>query len=164
MKIFYYIFLILLAFCAVLLDTSFFSFLIIYNATILISLILLISMPLSGVRKGTVIYASFLILFFAVFSSLPVWFLLLQFMLIPLIVFYLNQRFALDQSKILVILAFVLCCVFFQLSLAVVSQDFSKQAFVSVISFTIINSIAGVIIFFIFRKMIKTISPFLEKM
>lgn len=164
MKLLYYIILILLAFFAVLLDTSFFSFLEICYATILLSLVILISLPLLNIEKGTIIFATMLIVFFSIFSSLPIWFLTLIFILIPSIVFYLNRRFAFDHSKLLIVMVFVLCSFLFQLGLAIISQDFSQQAFISVISFTIINTIFGVIIFYVFKFAKKFISPFLDRM
>lgn len=164
MKIIYYLSIIALAFFSSLLDTSFFSFLEIYYATVLISLGILISLPMLDIKKGTVIYATLLILFFSVFSSLQIWFLFLIFILIPLIVFYFNRRFALDHSKILIILVFLLCNFLFQFGLAAVSQDFSTSAFISVVSFTIINTIAGVLIFYVLKTVSKFISPFLDRM
>lgn len=164
MKLLYYILILLLAFISSLLDTSFFSFLEIYYATILISLGILISLPMLNIKKGTVMFATFLILFFTIFSSLEIWFLFLIFISIPLIVFYLNRRFAFDHSKILIILVFLFCNFLFQFSLAVVSQDFSIQAFISVISFTTINTIAGFIIYNILKTTKKFISPFLDRL
>lgn len=164
MKLFYYITILFLAFLSTLLDTSYFSFLEIYYSTILISLGILISLAMLGIKKGTVMYATFLILFFTIFSSLQVWFLFSIFILIPLIVFYLNRRFAFDHSKILIILVFLFCNFLFQFSLAVISQDFSTQAFISVVSFTVINTILGFLIFNVLKMARKFISPFLEKM
>jgi len=164
MKLLYYIFIILLAFVSALLDTSFFSFLEIYYATIIISLAILISLPMLNVRKGTIIYSTMLILFFAIFSSLPIWFLSLIFISIPLMVFYLNHRFAFDHSKLLIIIVFIFCNFMFQFSLAAISQDFSTQAFISVVSFTIINTIAGFIMFNILKIVKKIIAPFLDRL
>lgn len=162
MKLLYYIFILLLAFLSALLDTSFFSFLEFYHATILSSLAILISLPMLDIKKGTVIFATLLILFFTIFSSLQVWFLFLIFIIIPLIVFYLNRRFAFDHSKILIILVFLLCNFLFQFGLAMVSQDFSTSAFISVISFTIINTFTGFFIFYILKTIRKFIAPFLD--
>lgn len=164
MKLLYYIFILLLAFVSTLLDTSFFSFLEIYYATILISLGILISLPMLEIKKGTVIYATLLILFFTIFSSLQIWFLFLIFIIIPLIVFYLNRRFAFEHSKILIVLVFILCNFLFQFSLAAVSQNFSTQAFISVISFTLINTISGILIFYVLKTAKKFISPFLDRL
>lgn len=164
MKLIYYFLLIALAFISTLLDTSFFSFLEIYYAIILISLGILISLPMLDIKKGTVIYATLLILFFTIFSSLQIWFLFLIFILIPLIVFYLNRRFAFEHSKILIVLVFILCNFLFQFSLAAVSQNFSTQAFISVISFTLINTISGILIFYILKTAKKFISPFLDRL
>lgn len=164
MKLLYYILIVFLAFFAVLLDTSFFSFLEVYYATVLISLGILISLPMLDIKKGTIIYATLLILFFTIFSSLQIWFIFVIFILIPLIVFYLNRRFAFDHSKILIILVFLLCTFLFQFSLALVSQDFSTQAFVSIFSFMIINTIIGFLIFYLLKTARRTIAPFLDKM
>lgn len=164
MKFVYYIFILLLAFFSSLLDTSFFSFLEIYYATILISLAILISLPMLNVKKGTIIYATMLILFFTIFSSLAIWFLTLMFILIPLIVFYLNHRFAFDHSKLLIVIVFLFCNFLFQFSLATINQDFSTQAFISVLSFTFINTIAGFIVYNLLKIVKKIIAPFLDRL
>ena len=164
MKLLYYILIILLAFVSTLLDTSFFSFLDIYYATVLTSLAILISLPMLEIKKGTVIYATLLLLFFAIFSSLEIWFLFLVITIIPLIVFYLNRRFAFEHSKILIVLVFLMCNFIFQFGLAVASQDFSTQAFISVISFTVINTIVGVLIYYLLKILRKFISPFLDRL
>jgi len=152
----------LLAFATTLLDTSFFSFLEIYYATIITSLAFLISFSILNLKKRTIIYAAFLTLFFVVFSSLPVWFIICVFFGIPLIIFAVRFRLALDRSILLLVLTFIFSNFLFQMFLAVSSVDFSRTAFISVISFTLINTIAGLVIYYIVQKVIKISSQILR--
>ena len=163
MNLLAYIIFIFLALATTLLDTSFFSFLEIYYATILTSLAFLISFSILNLKKGAIIYAAFLTLFFAIFSSLPVWYLICLFFGIPLIIFAVRFRLAIDRSRLLLILTFLIANLLFQLSLAVASLDFSKYAFISIVSFTVINTLAGLIIYFITKKIINILSRMLNK-
>lgn len=163
MNLLTYIIFIFLALVTTLLDTSFFSFLEIYYATVLISLAFLISFSILNLRKGVTIYATFLTLFFAVFSSLPVWLLISLFFGIPLIIFAVRFRLAIDRSKLILVSAFLIANLLFQLSLAVVSLDFSKYAFISIVSFMVINTLAGLVIYFITKKIINIFSRMLNK-
>lgn len=163
MNVFTYIIFISLALVTTLLDTSFFSYLEIYYATILTSLAFLISFSILNLKKGAVIYAAFLTLFFAIFSSLPVWLLICLFFGLPLIIFAVRFRLAIDRSILILILTFIVANLLFQLSLAIASLDFSKYAFISVVSFTVINTLAGLAIYYITKTIINILSRFLNK-
>lgn len=163
MNLLAYITFVFLALVTTLLDTSFFSFLEIYYATILTSLAFLISFSVLNLKKGAIIYAAFLTLFFAIFSSLPVWLLICLFFGIPLIIFAVRFRLAIDRSKLLLTLTFLIANLLFQLSLATASLDFSKYAFISVVSFTIANTLVGLLIYFVTKKIVNTLSQILNK-
>lgn len=158
MNLLVYLIFILLAFLTTLLDTSFFSFLEVYHATILSSFAFLVSFSILDIKKGTLIFAAFLTLFFAVFSSLPVWLIICLFFGIPLIIFVVRFRLAIDRSGFLLVLTFISTGLLFQLSLAMAALDFSKNAFISVISFTIINTIFGLLVYYLTQKTLRILS------
>lgn len=163
MKLSQYLFLLILAFASTLLDVSFFSFLEIQDATILSSLALLITLSILDLKKSTVIFASFLTLFFAIFSSLSVWMMIALFFGVPLLIFVANHRFAIDRANFLVIFTFIFFNLIFQLSLALFSLDFSATAFKSIISFMIINSVFGLMIYYLAKKTLNIFAPIIRQ-
>lgn len=156
-----YIILILLAVISALLDTSFFSFLDVWNATVLLTFQILIVLSLLRFKNVLIVFAALSILLYASLSSLPIIFLIVAFLLIPLLIVYLGTKITFESNFPLILLSFLLINLVFQLLLVAISLEVSGAALTSVASFALINSMVGIIIFYIinYLKNIFRIEP-----
>ena len=149
MNIINYIVIVVVAIVSVILDTSFFSFLEIWHATVLISFQILITLAIIGFRYHLLYFSALAILLYAVFSSVPLYFLILAFLGIPLLIIYLKLKITYDSNFPIILLSFLVINFVFQLGLIGVSLNFSAIAVTSVASFSLINTLAGLIIYYI---------------
>lgn len=148
MSITYYIVITFVTFFLSLLDTSYLSFLEIGGATILLSYAVLIVLALFDKKKPTFFYATLLILFYSIFSSLPILFLIFMFFVTPFVIQYAKKRFSIENNFVIILLVFFVSNLVFEGLLILISKDFSFSALNALISFTTINTIVGIIIYF----------------
>lgn len=154
MKVLNIIIYFLLAFVFSLLDTSVLSFMPIFSATILLTISVLITLSLLGLKEQSLIFAIFSVLFYAAFSSLSVYFLVIFFLAIPFAILRLKKMAFFESNYLLVILTFVLLFLFFSLAIFILNSEISVQMLAVVATFVAINTLAGLIIYFL-TKMIR---------
>lgn len=149
MNIINYILITVIAIVSVILDTSFFSFLEVWHATVLITFQILITLSIIGFRQHLLYFAAIAILLYAIFSSVPLYFLILAFLGIPLLIIFLKSKITYESNFPVIFLSFLIVNLIFQLGLIGASLSFSAAAITSIASFSIINTMAGLIIYYI---------------
>lgn len=156
MKLYKYILLFVLSFLTAILDTSFFSFLTLYEASLISTFSIMIILMILDLRREALYFASFSILFYTIFSSVPVYLLFILFLGIPLFFYLLKTRVAINlESLVWVIIILFLSNLLFDLLLIVFFGDVSAGSLTSLLFFTIINTVFGLIVFYISKIIIK---------
>ncbi len=149
MNLINYIVIVLVAIVSVILDTSYFSFLEIWHATVLITFQILIVLAIIGFRQHLQFFAAIAILLYAIFSSVPLYFLIVAFLGIPLLVIYLKSKITYESNFPVILLSFLIINMVFQLGLVGATFNISAAAMTSVASFSLINTVAGLVIYYI---------------
>jgi len=149
MNLINYIVIVLVAIVSVILDTSYFSFLEIWHATVLITFQILIVLAIIGFRQHLQFFAAFAILLYAIFSSVPLYFLIVAFLGIPLLVIYLKSKITYESNFPVILLSFLIINMIFQLGLVGATFSISAAAMTSVASFSLINTVVGLVIYYI---------------
>lgn len=134
-----YILIPLLSLILTILDTSFFSFWEVWNATIISSFCFLMVVVILGHRKVALVFGAFSILFLSVFSSIPTVSLLAIYLIIPLLIFYIRQKVYFESSYIPAAIVFLLSGLVFRLVLLSMSLQFGPEVLISLFTFPIIN-------------------------
>jgi len=151
-----YITLAMLSLATTLLDTSFFSFIDIFEATILTTFLVLLVLVILNFRREALYFASFSILFFTIFSSVPIYLLFVLFFGIPIAIYLVKTKIAVNQENIFwVIIIFLVANFFFDLLLLVFWGEANANALTSLMFFTIVNTIFGLLIFYITKIIIR---------
>ncbi|OQA04620.1 MAG: hypothetical protein BWY68_00199 [bacterium ADurb.Bin400] len=141
------IILISFAFALVLLDASFFSFLEFSGVTILSSLSVLIAFVLLGHGREISVFIPAIIVFFAVFSSLPLWFIVVGFWLLPATLAYLRIHYLPEPSMLAASLSFAITYLLFDLLLVVTQGEWLMSEVAAIGWFTVINTIFGLTVY-----------------
>ncbi|MFA4996027.1 MAG: hypothetical protein WC536_02710 [Patescibacteria group bacterium] len=149
------LFLVLLAFILSILDTSFFSFIPILGATIISSYITIINFSITGKTNDFLIFTISVIFFFSAFSSLPVWMIVLTFLLIPYLIHYVKNHFFPDPSAPFSIAFFMAGTFLFSLISLIYGKEWNMTGVILVSSFIFVNSLFGVFLYYISRKIKK---------
>lgn len=131
---------------AVILDTSFFSFLPVNDASVIISFLIVILFALK-LSEDFLIAGFFAIIFLTILSSLPPWLILICYLLLPSIIFYLRGRYLPEPSYVAAIVYFVVLNFIFDLVLLLNVGGFSARGMTSLLYFVLINSFVGMILF-----------------
>ncbi len=147
MKILRYCSTFLLAGILVLLDTSFFSNLPIGNATIISTLAAIILFSFTGNPRDLISFVSFAIIFFSIFSSLPIWLIFFTFLLIPGLIFYVRKILLPEPSPIFSVIYFFGGNFLFELAILLRSGEWNQKGLAVFVSFVLINSLFGVAVF-----------------
>ena len=159
MKYLKYFSLIVLAFSLTLFDTSFFSFLDIFGSNILSSFIFLLSLALLIKYQDLLIFVFSISLFFAAFSSLPVWQIFISFFILPEITFFVKKKYLPDISVLPVAITFVITAVLFGAVLIMGVDDFSSEAFGQLGYFALINAVLGISVYEVLKYSIGRLRP-----
>jgi len=149
------LFLVLLAFILSILDTSFFSFVPIFGATIISSYITIINFSITGKTNDFLTFAISVIFFFSAFSSLPVWMIVLVFLLVPYLIHYVKGHFFPDPSVPFSVAFFMAGTFLFSLISLVYGKEWNVTGIILMSSFIFINSLFGVFLYYISRKVKK---------
>lgn len=152
MTIFTYLFFGILALISTMLDISYFSFLSIAGSSILITFIISILLASFELRYYSVIFATFAILFYAGLSSVPIYYLLVLFVIIPILVFYARKRVLFELNYFSFLLIIIGSTAIFEIILLIFGLGFSTNAFISAGMFIILNSLTGIILFSVSKK------------
>jgi len=155
MKIFQQILIILLAFCLVILDVSFFSQLNIYGASILFSFIVAILFVLLNRDKNYLCYLLASVIFFTIFSSLPLPIIFLNFFLLPVAVNYIKNTYFPEPTIISVIFYFFAATFIFDFILLIYAKEWNQSGYLALGYFTVLNSLAGVGLFALIRRIFR---------
>lgn len=132
-----------------LLDVSFFSAMPVYDATIVSTLAVILVLALVGNLRNEVTFSFSSIIFFSLFSSVPVWYLVIAFMIVPTLVLYLRKSHLPDLSVAATIPFFIGVNLLFQAGLiAIVVGGWGAAAWNSLGYFVLINTICGLVIYF----------------
>jgi hypothetical protein len=143
-----------LALCLVLLDTSFFSFLVLFEAQIIISFVALITFAIKADDYLTY-FSGFVIIFFSIFSSLPVWLIVINFCVLPEIVFYIRKNLLPEPSVFIIPAYFIAVSFSFEFLLFLYSKEFNASGVLAIGYFVLLNTIAGVVVYGVTDKVSK---------
>jgi len=143
--------LMLLSLILTLLDVSFFTSIPIAGATIISTYAVIINFSILKNNKNNnnenFIFEAISLIFFSIFSSVPIWLLLIAFFIIPGTIFYLRKNYFPAPSIIVSIAFFALANLFFDLILLVYFSEYNLAGLKSLLYFVLINTIIGVAIY-----------------
>lgn len=157
MTIFTYLFFAILTLISSLLDISYFSALPVFGSSILLTFQLIIVIAAYDWRYYSIIFAAFAILFYTGLSSLPIYFILILFIGIPLLIFYLRKRIIFELNYFTFLTIIFASNLVFQIAYLIIGWDFSINIIFAALSFILINSLAGIILFIISSKFAQTL-------
>lgn len=155
MKISKVIIIILFAFLLSILDTSFFSFLPIFGATIISSYDFIINFSIMGKSRDFVFFTTVVVFFFSIFSSLPIWFVVLSFLVVPYAIFYVRNVYFTDPSVLASSMFFGIATFVFSFISMIYRKSWSESGIVALIYFVIINSVFGVALYYLSKRIRK---------
>ncbi len=146
-----------LSFALTILDTSFFSFVMIKEAQIISTYLVLVIFAIKADNRFFE-FSTFCAVMFSVFSSLPVWLILVNFCLLPSLFYYFRQKFLPEPSVFSSFLYFVSAAFFFELFLLIYVDQLDAYGATIMGSFVLINAIAGSLIYLLqkhYQKLIR---------
>lgn len=152
MSIFKKILLVCLALVTVLLDVSFFSTFEIYGATVISSLAILLTMAITDRNRNYLIYAFSLILFFTIFSSLPLIVIAIEFLALPAGLNYVMTRYFPRPRAATSPIYYLFGNFIFELVLMVYAKEYNQVGLLTLSYFVVLNSIFGVIFYVLLEK------------
>lgn len=135
-----------------LLDVSLLSNFEFFGATILTSFSLLIVLAVSDRLEDLAYYSLGLVILFAVFSSLPLFLIMINFVFLPLVISYVRRRYFHKPSEFAVLLYLILGNFLFEAILVVWAGELNKIGLLLIMSFVIINTVCGFLINILFSK------------
>lgn len=142
----------LLGLALVLLDVSFLSNFEIYGATIVTSFIFLVILAISDRLQDFMYFSLSLVILFAVFSSLSLAVILLNFVLLPLVISYVRRKYLHVPNKFAAILYFLIATFCFEFILVAAAKEFNQAGALMIGYFTILNTFLGFFINIFYRS------------
>jgi len=146
--------LVFLALFLVILDTTFFSALPIYEATVISSFVATIIIALIAKFPEGLFFSSTCVIAMSVFSSVSVFVLAIVYFVIPSIIYFLKTYYFKELIPIFTIPFFLGSFCLFNLVLMISIKEFSEKAFLALAYFALINTFVGLIVYSI-TKLIK---------
>lgn len=134
-----------------LLDTSLFANMTLKNASIVSVFQFMIILALVADTRNFFIFISGAIIFFAVFSSLPVWTIFILLFLLPSSVLYLRKGHLPLPSVPVAAIILLLSNLIFELVLLLYIKEWNKNGFEVMYYFVLINTVFGSLIYYFFR-------------
>lgn len=135
-----------------LLDTSFFSAMPLFGATIISTFVFAMVLCVSKDQNILIYYSVSSVFFFSIFSSLPVWLIVVVFLLIPYILFFIRKKYFPKQSIPSSIPFFMAGTLIFSFILLVYNKQWDIDGVIVVIYFMIINSALGMGLYYILAR------------
>lgn len=132
-----------LGLCLVLLDVSFLSNFEVYGATVISSFVFLIILAISDRQEDFVLFSLSLVILFAVFSSLPLFIIFLNFVLLPLAFNLVRRKYLHVPNRFSAVIYLLAATFLFELVLVIWGREFNQFGFLAVAYFIIINTICG---------------------
>lgn len=156
MKTYKYVLYFFVALVTTLLDTSFFSFLSIFEASFVLTFSLLLVLTILDLRKEALYFGFVSILFYTIFSSLPVYLLFLIFLGIPMVIYLIKIRMAINlENFVWVIITLFFSNLSFYFLLIVFFGEVSAVSLTSFSFFIIINTILGLAVYYLSKILMK---------
>jgi len=140
------LFFVLLALICVILDVSFFSFMAVAGATLLVSFTGSMVIAMYRKKEELIIYLLSIVLFFSIFSSLPPLIILINFLLIPYLANFIRNRFFPEPTIFTGLIYISVSLILFQLILLGYTRQLNLGMVAASGYFVLINAIAGIII------------------
>jgi len=140
------------------LDVAYFSALPVYGATLITTFVLIINFALLTSPQDSnefVLFEFLAMIFFAVFSSVPIWILFAAFIILPNLIVFFRKNYFSFSSVPLSSIFFLAANFIFEFLLLLSAGEWSREGFLALLSFVIINSIFGVFVFFISNKLVN---------
>lgn len=137
---------VLLALACVLLDVSFFSFMAVAGATLLISFIGSMVIAMYRKKEELIVYLLSVVLFFSIFSSLPFPIIIINFLLIPYLANFIRNRFFLEPTIFTGLIYISVSLIIFQLILLCYTKQLNLDTLAASGYFILLNAVAGIII------------------
>lgn len=145
--------LIMLSFILSLLDISFFASLSIGGASIVSTYVVIITLALlfdsKKLSNELLVFETSSIVIFSIFSSVPVWLLFFSFFLVPGMILYFRNNYFRTPTVPISIIFFVISNFLFEFSLLLYFGEASQNGFQALLYYILINTIAGVAIYYI---------------
>lgn len=138
-----------------LLDTSFFANITAKGATIISVFQFILILALLGNTKNYFVFISGAIVFFAIFSSLPVWIIFLLLFILPSTVLYLSKDHLSLLSVPIAAILFLVANFLFELILLLYMKEWNKNGFEVMYYFVILNSIFGIFEYYLFHLFLQ---------
>lgn len=139
----------------VLLDTSFFANLSVHNASIVSVFQLIIIFALIADTKKYLFFAASTIIFFSVFSSLPIWLIALLFFILPSTILYLRKSHLPLPSVPVALILFLIVNLLFEIILLFYVKEWNKDGLLVLYYFVIINTIFGATLYYFYDLFLK---------
>lgn len=156
MKYIRYATIIFISFLLTFIDVSFLSFLGVYGATILSSFLFVIIFSMTDkTKKDYIIAALSVVLFFSIFSSLPLFPIIAGFFLIPATIGYLRQHSFPEPSVLVSVVYFVISTALFEGMILLYLRAWNDEGFLAFGWFIFLNSFFGFISYAFYLKMRK---------
>lgn len=146
------ILIITLAFILSLLDISFLGAVSISGATIVSTFVAVVIFAILNNLRSTLLFAAAASLFLTILSSLPLWIILFGFFVIPGLIIYLRRTNLPEPGVLISFFYFVIAAFLFELMFLANYKEFNIAGFNLTGSFVLINSITGVIVFYIVKR------------
>lgn len=144
-----------LTFCSLalcLLDTSFFSAMPLFGATVIGTFALALVLSVSKNQSVLLYYSISSVFFFSIFSSLPVWLIVIVLLLLPYILFFIRKKYFPQLSILSSIPFFMTGTLIFSGLLLVYNKEWSMDGLAVVVYFMLINSAIGTGLHYIFER------------
>lgn len=138
-------------FFLVLLDISFFSSMDLYGATLISSFAFLILLAITDKKSNYLFASSVCLLFFTIFSSLPIFLLLLDFLILPAIVNNIKRTYLPEPTVFTSFFYFFSASLFFEIILIGYLKGFDSDGLLTIGYFSILNAFLGVLLFTIYK-------------
>jgi len=145
--------LIVCAFFLTLLDASFFSAMPLFGATILSSYILALALSISKELNLLLCYVISAVFFFSIFSSLPIWLIVIVFLGVPYVIFYVRKKYFPKLSILPSALFFITGTLIFSTIFLIYNKEWNLNGLIILIYFILINSAIGVGVYYLLQKL-----------
>lgn len=136
----------LLGFVLVLFDVSFLSNFEIYGATVLLSFSFLVILAVVRPFEDFMYFSLSLVILFAIFSSLPLFLVVLNFVLLPLLINFVRTKYFHRPGRLGMIAYLAVANFLFELILTIWAKELNQSGFLAIGYFTLINTFTGFII------------------
>jgi|GEM_PF-1446708 len=136
---------VLLAFIAVFLDVSFFSFWPIFGATLISSFVLVVIFSLLFDIQLFLIFSLSVVFFFAIFSSLPLLIIIACFLLLPALLLYVRDRYLPEPNFIIIVVYLIIANSLFEIMLLTFFGEWNENGLLAFAYFITLNTLLGLI-------------------